>query len=88
MCSFHDLHCKCGVWLAAEDTDCANYLNNLPCGDLDEEPERITVLDQLCVRCQFERFRWPEVDVWADMEAGYVDVEDLLRQWVDAGLGW
>jgi hypothetical protein len=88
MCSFHDLHCKCGVWLAAEEIDCANYLNNLPRGNLDEEPERITVFDQLCVICQFERFRWPEVDVWADVEAGYVDLEDLLRQWVDAGLGW
>lgn len=46
------------------------------------------VLDQLCVRCQFVRFRWPAVDVWADVEAGYVDEEDLLRQWVDAGLAW
>lgn len=84
MCSFHDLHCKCGV---SKDTDCAYYLNNLPCGDLDEKPERITVLE-LCVKCQFERFRWPEVDVWTDIQAGDVDVEDLRRQWVDAGLGW
>lgn len=58
MCFFHDLHCKRG----AKDTDCAIHLKNRFCGDLDEKPERIPVLE-LCVKCQLERFRWPEVDV-------------------------
>ena len=71
MCWFHDIICVCGTFLAADDGDCANYLMDLPCEELAEEPEKIIDYEQLCWKCKLANFRWPEPDVEADIQAGY-----------------
>ena len=71
MCWFHDILCVCGTKIEEDDSDCANYLLDLPCGEYQQEPKQIVSVEQLCLHCQLDQWRWPEVDITRDMDAGY-----------------